>query len=157
MKCPDCGGNLTERLGSHPYIGEELPNVILEGVKIRTCAECRRQSVVIPKMAKLHRALAMAIAESPHKLAPGEICFLRKYLGWSGQDFAHHFGVTAETVSRWENGKKPMGATAERLLRMSTVTLDPVKGYPLPDDIGERPVNLRFKALLSGDWRIAAA
>jgi DNA-binding transcriptional regulator YiaG len=65
----------------------------------------------------LNEVLAKAIAKKPHRLTPGEIRFLRKYLGWSGKDFAQFMGVTPETVSRWENGAGRIGETAERFLR----------------------------------------
>ena len=157
MKCPECGGKLTQRVGDHPYVGRELPNVVLAGVKIRTCCECEFSSVGIPKLAGLHKALVASVAKATHQLSPGEIRFLRKYLGWSGQDFARHFGVTPETVSRWENGKKPMGATAERLLRMSALTLEPVQEYPLPDNFKKRSPKKKIKATLRGVWTLDAA
>jgi putative zinc finger/helix-turn-helix YgiT family protein len=157
MKCPECGGAVTQKTGSHPYIGDELPNVMLVGVKIRTCTQCGAKSVGIPKLAQLHRALATAIAKSPHQLTPGEIRFLRKYLGWSGQDSARHFGVTPETVSRWENGAKPMGATAERFLRLAALTIDPVDEYPIPDELKKRPRQHKLQASLANDWSVDVA
>ena len=157
MKCPECGGAVTESTGNHRYIGNELPNVVLLGVKIRTCAECGHSSVTIKKLAGLHRVLATCLAEAPHKLDPGEICFLRKHLGWSGRDFARHFGVSPETVSRWENGKKAMGPTAERLLRLLALTYDPVDEYPLPDEINTRPAGLKVQASLRRNWSVAFA
>lgn len=157
MKCPECGDTLTERIGDHRYIGQELPDVVLVGVKIRMCEGCGHSSVAIKKLAELHRVLATGIARAPHKLAPGEICFLRKHLGWSGQDFARHFGVTAETVSRWENGRKAMGPTAERLLRWLALTYDPVEEYPLPNEFRTRPRNLEVQASLRKKWSIAFA
>lgn len=157
MKCPECGGAITESTGSHPYIGSELPHVVLQGVKIHKCAECGHSSVIIKKLAELHRVLARSIAKSPHKLDAGEICFLRKHLGWSGRNFARHFGVSPETVSRWENGKKAMGPTAERLLRMLALTYDPVDEYPLPDKFETRPRHLEVQASLHRKWRIAFA
>ncbi len=157
MKCPECGSRVTQRVGDHPYLGEELPNVVLAGVKIRTCSECDFRSVGIPKLAGLHKALAERVATAAHRLAPGEIRFLRKHLGWSGKDFARHFGVAPETVSRWENGKKPMGATAERLLRMSALTLEPVQDYPLPDCFKKKPRNKEIRATLRGVWTLEAA
>ncbi len=157
MNCPECGGTLTERSGNHRYIGAELPDVVLVAVKIRTCAQCDHRSVVIKKLAELHRVLAKGVATAPHKLAPGEICFLRKHLGWSGQDFARHFGVTAETVSRWENGKKAMGPTAERLLRWLALTYDPVEAYPLPDEFVTRPRGLEVQVSLHRKWSIEFA
>lgn len=157
MKCPECGGNVTEETGEHPYIGTELPDVVLTGVKIRKCKECGKVSVGIPQLARLHRALVESIAGSHHRLRPGEICFLRKYLGWSGQNFARHFGVTVETVSRWENGKQPMGGTAERLLRLLAMTADQAEGYPLPDEFADRPRVRKLRAALRGkSWVIAA-
>jgi len=58
---------------------------------------------------------------------------LRKWLGWSGVDFAKHMGVTPETVSRWESvdNQKPMGGTAERLLRLAVAHGQPVDEYPI--------------------------
>ncbi len=154
MKCPECGGATTESIGSHPYIGSELPHVILQGVKFHKCAACGHGGVIIKRLAELHRVLARSVAKSPHKLAPGEICFLRKHLGWSGRDFARHFGVSPETVSRWENGKKVMGPTAERLLRVLALTYDPVDEYPLPDQFEARPPGFEVKASLQRKWRV---
>ena len=142
---------------SHRYIGDELPNVVFLGVKIRTCAECGHSSVTIKKLADLHRVLAKSVAKAPHKLDPGEICFLRKHLGWSGRDFARHFGVSPETVSRWENGKKAMGPTAERLLRVLALTYDPLDEYPLPDRFETRPRHLEVQASLRRKWSVEYA
>jgi transcriptional regulator with XRE-family HTH domain len=53
--------------------------------------------------------------------------------GWSGVDFAKHMGVTPETVSRWESAEhlKPMGGTAERLLRLAVAYGQPIDEYPI--------------------------
>jgi putative zinc finger/helix-turn-helix YgiT family protein len=157
MKCPECGGKVTQRVGDYPYLGEELPNVVLVGVKLRTCTECEFSSVGIPKLVGLHKAIAECLAKATHQLSPGEIRFLRKYLGWSGRDFARHFGVSAETVSRWENGKNTMGATAERLLRLSALTLDPIQEYPLPDNFSMRSDKPGVRATLHGSWKLEVA
>jgi hypothetical protein len=42
-------------------------------------------------------------------------------------------GVTRETVSRWENGTTPMGAVADRLLRLLVVTHEPSESYAVDD------------------------
>jgi len=57
--------------------------------------------------------------------------FLRKCLGWSGQDFAEHFGVAPETVSRWETGQANMGPQADRLLRLILAHYQPTGDYSL--------------------------
>jgi len=154
VNCPECKARMTEEVGSHQYLGDELPNVKLVGVKLRTCPECGYSSVSIPKLAKLHRALVREIARQPRKLEPGEIRFLRKHLGWSGKDFAHNFGVTPETVSRWENGRADMGPVAERLLRLSALFLDPVQEYPLPDGMEERTTPTTLELTLDRDWQV---
>jgi transcriptional regulator with XRE-family HTH domain len=42
-------------------------------------------------------------------------------------------GVTPETVSRWESAEnaKPMGGTAERLLRLAVAHGQPIDEYPI--------------------------
>ena len=52
------------------------------------------------------------------RLTPAEVRFRRTTLGWSGKELADHMGATAETVSRWEHGRIPMGPQADRLLRL---------------------------------------
>ena len=72
---------------------------------------------MIPKIEKLHRTIAMAIVGKKTRLTAEEIRFRRKYLGWSGADFARHMGVTPESISRWENEKErmnPVGRAARR-------------------------------------------
>jgi putative zinc finger/helix-turn-helix YgiT family protein len=110
-----------------------MSNVVLVDVEVRRCPACGEQAVVIPRIEELHRSLAMTIIAHPGRLPPQEIRFLRKWLGWSGQDFARHFGVTATTVSRWESVEdpSPMGSTAERLLRLSVAHGQPAAEYPV--------------------------
>lgn len=139
----------------------DLSNVTLIDVEVRRCPECGEHAVVIPRIESLHRALAMAIISHPSRLAPREIRFLRKWLGWSGQVFARHFGVTATTVSRWESidDASPMGGTAERLLRLSVAHCQPASEYPMSrladiDDSNEPVGLLRFRTA-NGGWEPA--
>ena len=113
------------------YAASGLPYVTLVGVEVRRCAACGDHEVVIPKIEQLHRTIAMAVVEKRSRLTAAEIRFLRKYLGWSGVDFARHMGVTAESVSRWENDREQMAAVADRLLRLMVVTQASVSDYSL--------------------------
>lgn len=131
MKCVACGANMQKTRGDYPYTA--LPGVTLRNVEIWRCPECGEEEVQIPRIEALHRVLASELIHKPGRLAPTEIRFLRKVLGWSGADFGRHFGVAAETVSRWESGAKKMGATAERLLRLSVASKAPVQDYGVDD------------------------
>ena len=133
MKCPQCRNEMIHRTENHRYTESGLPNVVLVGVEVEHCQTCGEILVSIPNIEGLHRAIAMELIRHPGRLAPNEIRFLRKWLGWSGVDFAKHMGVTPETVSRWEsvdNGKA-MGGTAERLLRLSVAHGQPIDQYPI--------------------------
>ena len=62
--------------------------------------KCGEHEVAIPRIEDLHRTIAQAVIAKRERLTPAEIRFLRKFLGWSGADFAAHVGTTPETVSR---------------------------------------------------------
>ena len=70
-------------------------------------------------------------------LAHPEIRFLRKHIGLSGAEFAQRMGGARETVSRWETGANPMGATADRLLRFLVYTHEPTESYAVEDFLSE--------------------
>lgn len=127
MKCIECGTKMTVSKEDYPY--QSLPGVVLKGVETRRCSKCGEHEIVIPRIEELHRLLASTLVHISGRLLPAEIRFLRKYLGWSGADFARHFGVTPEHVSRWEQGKKRMSPVAERLLRFCVASEVPVEDY----------------------------
>jgi putative zinc finger/helix-turn-helix YgiT family protein len=150
MTCIQCGGKLTMKRENYRYIASGLSNVTLLGVKVRRCAKCGDHEVVIPHIEELHRVLAAAVVREKSRLSKDGIRFLRKYLGYSGVDFAKVVGVSAETISRWENGKEKMGSSAEKLVRMLVVHTQPTRHYPIeslaaitegrkPKPLGVRP------------------
>jgi putative zinc finger/helix-turn-helix YgiT family protein len=149
MKCIECGGRMTTKRENHLYTASGLRNVTLVGVEVRRCATCGDYEIVIPRVEELHRVLAAAIVRRRSRLASEEIRFLRKYLGYSGVDFAKVIGVTAETVSRWENSKEKMGASAEKLLRMLVVHKQPIRQYPvemlaqISEKAASKPIGVR--------------
>jgi transcriptional regulator with XRE-family HTH domain len=52
--------------------------------------------------------------------------FLRKILGWKAQDAAQTFGLTVETLSRWENDHRPPDPHVMALL--GSIVLDFFEG-----------------------------
>ncbi|CAN5910717.1 hypothetical protein BH11GEM1_BH11GEM1_08040 [soil metagenome] len=134
MKCDDCGSPVTkERNAVRRYEIGGLAHVELHGVDVTKCAACGREGMAIPRIGQLHRVLAEAFVTQRRMLAHPEIRFLRKHIGLSGVEFAQRMGVARETVSRWETGSYPMGATADRLLRLLVVTHEPTESYAVDD------------------------
>lgn len=133
MKCLECGETMKVVRGNFKDDAIGLPYVTLENIEQRRCPKCGETEIVIPNPDKLHRALAHYVAVKAGSLLPVEIRYLRKWLGWSGADFAKHFEVNPETVSRWENGKKNMGPVAERLLRVFVMIKAPSKSYEVDE------------------------
>ena len=134
MKCEECGGALSvERNAIRRYEIGGLPHIELQGIEVTHCTKCGRESIAIPRIGQLHRAIAETLVTQRRMLAHLEIRFLRKHIGVSGNDFAQMMGVARETVSRWETGAQAMGAVADRLLRMLIVTHEPTESYAVDD------------------------
>jgi len=131
MKCDRCGAQMKSGRENYRYTLSGLDSVTLMNVEMRRCPECGEYEVDIPRIDELHRLIAQAVASKRPRLTPQEIRFLRKYLGFSGVDFARTLDVTPETVSRWETGKKQMSPVAERALRLMVFVRDPIDEYPL--------------------------
>src|SRR5437764_1043651 len=107
MKCPTCRkADLETRVVNHRYSESGLDNVVLNGIEIRRCPNCGEELVSIPRIEELHQKIATDLISKPGRLSPGEIRFLRRWLGWSGTDFAKMMGVDPATVSRWESSEK---------------------------------------------------
>lgn len=158
MKCLECGAQMETSVENYAYKECGLSNITLTHTKVSRCPSCGEQEVHIPKPAQLHRELAKAVAKKEARLTAQEIRFLRKYLGWSGADFARQFNVKAQTVSRWENGHQAMGTVAEKLLRMCALHLKPRDDYQteeLQDLSHLEPKELRFQLSVVGeDWQV---
>lgn len=134
--------------------------VVLLGIEVSRCGSCGLVAPAIPALSKLHRAIADQLIRKETRLAPAEVRFLRKHLGWSGVDFAAYAGVQPETVSRWENGRTEMDPLADRLLRLLVAHSQPNATYSI-DRLKEiakvnrdtMPMRLRP---INKDWKLAA-
>ena len=80
-----------------------LPTVLVTGIEGQKCAGCGDLKYGLPNMEELFRVVARLLVQKRERLSGAETRFLRKWLGWSGQDTADRLGFTPETVSRWEN------------------------------------------------------
>lgn len=131
MKCFDCGTVLETKRENYRYDDCGLPYVVLHGVEVSRCPKCGYEEVAIKSIENLHKLIAWRLAEKDSRLTAEEARFLRKYVGYSSGDFAEVLGVTVETVSRWENGVRPIGPVHDRLLRMLAVSKEPTCTYPI--------------------------
>ncbi len=138
MRCDECGGlTAKERNAIRRYDIGGLSHIELHGIEVIRCRECGKEGIAIPRIAQLHRTLAEHFVKQHRMLAPAEIRFLRKHVGFGSIDLAAAMGVTRETVSRWESGGQPMGAVADRLLRLLVVTHEPTECYAVEDFLRE--------------------
>lgn len=161
MKCTKCRNPMKVSTETRrAYAG--LEGVEVEGVQVAHCEKCGNQIVSYRNIEQLNRNLAMKLATKHAALMPNEVRFLRTYLGLSGTDLAKRMGVNNATVSRWERLDKPaaMGPTAERLLRVMALSLEPVAKYPLEEmAISEAaPLAARFRLAKSRKetkWEVA--
>lgn len=154
-KCRTCG----EKTMTTTYEDRalmSLPSVVVQNVKVRRCSACGEELVSFSRLEAMHEVIAKALVRRPGNLTGDEIRFLRKWLGWSGQDFAHKFALTPETVSRAENGKQQLSFRCDRLLRAAVVEKQPVENYSLFDEAlrAEAEFQLRVSQH-DGEWRAA--
>jgi putative zinc finger/helix-turn-helix YgiT family protein len=129
-KCRTCReAEMVVARENHLYQESGLPNVVLVGVEVRRCPACGAVELPLPRVTELHRVIAMAVIHKPARLSGAEVRYLRKHLGWSGEDFASHMGVDPTTVSKWENDKERIGPSSDRLLRLLVARRSPVEQY----------------------------
>ncbi len=151
---------MASRRENYAYTVSGLPSVTLVAVEVRRCGSCGEHEVVIPRVDELHRTIALAVVAKRARLTGSEVRFLRRYLGWSGADFARHMGVTPESVSRWENEREPIGPVADRLVRLMVAVRTPASEYPLEVLVGldakAAPLRLRLEST-RGRWLARAA
>lgn len=80
---------------------------------------------MIPGVARIHRAIAGALANRSTRLTGPELRFLRKHLGQTGEQMATYLHTDKTTISKWENGIHPIGPSIDRLVRLLVTALDP--------------------------------
>lgn len=123
-KCANCGQGIVPEPRNYRYTESGLSNVILQGIEVADCPKCGNTGVIIPRMAKIHRAIAQALAESPARLTGEQLRFLRKHLGLSGDRFGSYLHTDRTKISKWERGEDRIGPATDRLVRLLAAALD---------------------------------
>lgn len=133
IKCLQCGGETRARRGKFKDKSLGLPDLTLIGVEIRKCKKCGEEEVVIPKAEQLRKLIVSKLVKKSGLLIGAEVRYLRKYIGWSGVQFAEKFKVAPETISRWENDKEKIGYAEDGLLRVFAQCHAPITSYEIED------------------------
>jgi len=123
-ECTQCGEQVTPERRNYRYAESGLSNVILQGIEIADCPKCGNSDVIIPRMAKIHRAIAQALVKSPARLTGDQLRFLRKHLGLSGDQLGSYLHTDRTKISKWERGEDRIGPPTDRLVRLLAAALD---------------------------------
>lgn len=130
MNCPNCEkAEMTEISENYHYQECGLSSVTLVGVVVRKCPACGNVMPRIPNIEGLHDAIALSLVNKPERLLAPEIVFLRKYLGWSGADFARNMHCDKSQISKWEHGKVELSRPYELLLREMVASGKKIEDY----------------------------
>lgn len=123
-ECTDCGQDVTPERRSYRYAESGVSNVILQGIEVADCQHCGNSDVIIPSVAKIHRAIAQALANSPARLTGEQLRFLRKHLDLSGDQLGRYLHTDRTKISKWERGEDRIGQATDRLMRLLVAALD---------------------------------
>ncbi len=123
-ECTTCGEQTSPERRNYRYAESGVSNVILQGIEVADCPRCGNSDVIIPRMAKVHRAIAQALANSPARLTGEQFRFLRKHLGLSGDQLGHYLHTDRTKISKWERGEDRIGPATDRLVRLLAAALN---------------------------------
>jgi transcriptional regulator with XRE-family HTH domain len=118
--CPVCGADKVTVRTIPRALGTTSIVAMVDEV---TCRACGEVAEAWHRMSEAFDLATKALIAKPRLLAAGEVTYLRKRLGWKGNELAARLGVTPSSVSRWESGTVPILPLADRALR-SFVALD---------------------------------
>ena len=85
-------------------------------VPASVCVECRASYFDDRVVSEFDALVAAKLAEAG-VAAPEALKFMRKVTGLQGKEFAELLAVRPETVSRWEQGKRPIDRATYAIIR----------------------------------------
>jgi len=142
MKCIECGYKTKEERQERT-LQLDLPyHVVVRDSPLHVCPNCGAEYPGVTAPGRTFEALARWIAQRPGRLHGSEVRFIRNAMGWSQEQLGRRLGVAVETISRWENAKRPVGHQSELALRFLVLAgsevadqLDSSKGPPVRVDV----------------------
>ena len=122
-QCYECNAPVLPEIRTYADTPSGVPNLFLQGVEIAECAKCGNSQVTIPRLLKVHSAIALALLNSPRLLTGPQFTFLRKHAEFSRDAFAKYLGVEVDELVKWEKQETPIGQAMDRLVRLLVVEL----------------------------------
>lgn len=93
-----------------------LDNVYVDGVTVSTDA-AGEETVHIPRVRKLHKAIAKAIVLQPSCMDGKELRFLRTQMGYTQAELAAVVHHDHQSIGRWERNSTRISQTADTVIR----------------------------------------
>ncbi len=131
-----------------PDIGSPFRVVLVHSVKQSISSSGEIIDTCIPNMKGLLREVALARSLHNRKFSPEDIKFVRKAIGLRANELSDLLGVSAEHLSRCENGDRSLSLAAEKLFRV--IVLKRRYNYPA---LREKLTTLLDRDELSPDTR----
>jgi putative zinc finger/helix-turn-helix YgiT family protein len=118
VKCPTCElGKVPLERTTRPY-DVSLPDIVVDGLEQGSCPNCGEFILGVPRSQELDKLILRTLLDKTSSLSGNEVRFLRRSLGLKAIELGSALAVNEQQVSRWETGKRPMPAAADRLLRL---------------------------------------
>lgn len=127
-----CGGTMEGTRGNYQYTECGLDSVYLNNVLVFHCPRCNALEVPdIPAVGALHSVIAIKLLCKKTLLSGKEMRFLRKFMGYSVNEFVEIMGAANKSVvSRWET--RTHGKEVDRIVRLLVMVklVTDISGHP---------------------------
>lgn len=130
MKCPACGNEQWKR-GTAPHVEAVDDRKFKADLAAQVCRKCGEAIVAIGELARFEIEVALALAGAGAHSGDA-IRSMRKAIGLSAAALAELLDVSAETVSRWENGGR--AAVLSAVTTLGAMVLDHAAGSTMTAD-----------------------
>lgn len=128
---------MAKEIETYRYTECGLDDVIIEGLPV--CVDDdEEETIAIPNINKLHRAIAESIVESPAAMTGKHLRFLRTEMGLTMAELAQIVHKDHQTIGRWERGETALDPNAEAVIRLIAIERLEVGGLATAETVSAR-------------------